>query len=85
MIFKVYKDGADTGDRIVVTDNEDAIQRLYCYIQLTESVWETDDRFLITEIKQTSNGVIIVELKIEQFEMDDEVQEISVWELVKDG
>jgi hypothetical protein len=87
MIFKVFKDGKDTGIRIANKNNETAIRDLDRHIsKLGADEWENDYRSIISEIATTQNGIVIVELRMEHFDMDesDEVQEIHVWELVKD-
>lgn len=87
MIFKVFKDGKDTGIRIANKNNETAIRDLDRHIsKLGADEWENDYRSIISEIATTQNGIVIVELRMEHFDMDesDEVQEIHVWELVKE-
>lgn len=87
MIFKVYKDGKDTGVYIANKNNETAIRDLDRHIsKLGTDEWEDDYRSIISEIATTQNGIVIVELRMEHFDMDesDEVQEIHVWELVKE-
>ena len=44
---------------------------------------ENDYRSIISEIKSTLTGMVIIELRMEHFDMQesDEVQEIHVWEL----
>ena len=88
MIFKVFKDGKDTGVRIANKNNETAIRDLDRHIsKLGTDEWEDDYRSIISEIATTQNGIVIVELRMEHFDMDesDEVQEIHIWELMKDG
>jgi hypothetical protein len=88
MIFKVYKDGEDTGVYIANKNNETAIRDLDRHIsKLGTDEWENDYRSIISEIATTQNGIVIVELRMEHFDMDesDEVQEIHIWELMKDG
>jgi hypothetical protein len=88
MIFKVFKDGKDTGVRIANKNNETAIRDLDRHIsKLGADEWENDYRSIISEIATTQNGIVIVELRMEHFDMDesDEVQEIHIWELMKDG
>lgn len=87
MIFKVYKDGEDTGVRIANKNNETAMRDLDRHIsKLGADEWEDDYRSIISEIATTQNGIVIVELRMKHFDMDesDEVQEIHVWELVKE-
>lgn len=87
MIFKVYKDGKDTGVYIANKNNETAIRDLDRHIsKLGADEWENDYRSVISEIKSTLTGMVIVELRMEHFDMQesDEVQEIHIWELVKD-
>ena len=87
MIFKVYKDGKDTGVRIANKNNETAIRDLDRHIsKLSVDEWEDDYRSIISEIKSTLTGMVIIELRMEHFDMQesDEVQEIHIWELVKD-
>ena len=85
MIFKVFKDGKDTGVRIANKNNETAIRDLDRHIsKLGADEWENDYRSIISEIKSTLTGMVIIELRIEHFEESDEVQEIHVWELVKE-
>ena len=87
MIFKVYKDGEDTGVYIANKNNETAIRDLDRHIsKLGTDEWENDYRSIISEIKSTLAGTIIVELRMEHFDMEesDEVQEIHVWELVEE-
>ena len=87
MIFKVYKDGEDTGVYIANKNNETAIRDLDRHIsKLGTDEWENDYRSIITEIKSTLTGMVIIELRMEHFDMQesDEVQEIHVWELVKE-
>lgn len=87
MIFKVYKDGEDTGVRVANKNNEAAMRDLDRHIsKLGADEWEDDYRSIISEIKSTTTGPVIVELRMEHFDMQesDEVQEINIWELVKD-
>lgn len=87
MIFKVFKDGKDTGVRIANKNNETAIRDLDRHIsKLGADEWENDYRSIISEIKSTLTGMVIIELRMEHFDMQesDEVQEIHVWELVKE-
>jgi hypothetical protein len=87
MIFKVYKDRKDTGVYIANKNNETAIRDLDRHIsKLGADEWENDYRSIITEIKSTLTGMVIIELRMEHFDMQesDEVQEIHIWELVKD-
>jgi len=87
MIFKVYKDGEDTGVYIANKNNETAIRDLDRHIsKLGADEWEDNYRSIISEIKSTLTGMVIVELRMEHFDMQesDEVQEIHIWELVKD-
>ena len=88
MIFKVYKDGKDTGVYITNKNDETAIRDLDRHIsKLGADEWEDDYRSIISEIKSTLTGMVIVELRMEHFDMNesDEVQEIHIWELMKDG
>ena len=85
MIFKVFKDGKDTGVRIANKNNETAIRDLDRHIsKLGADEWENDYRSIISEIKSTLTGMVIIELRMEHLEESDEVQEIHVWELVKE-
>ena len=85
MIFKVFKDGKDTGVRIANKNNETAIRDLDRHIsKLGADEWENDYRSIISEIKSTLTGMVIIELRMEHMEESDEVQEIHVWELVKE-
>ena len=88
MIFKVYKDGKDTGVYIANKNDETAIRDLDRHIsKLGADEWEDNYRSIISEIKSTLTGMVIVELRMEHFDMNesDEVQEIHIWELMKDG
>ena len=88
MIFKVYKDGKDTGVYIANKNDETAIRDLDRHIsKLGTDEWEDDYQSIISEIKSTLTGMVIVELRMEHFDMNesDEVQEIHIWELMKDG
>ena len=88
MIFKVFKDGKYTAVRVANKNNETAIRDLDRHIsKLGADEWENDYRSIISEIATTQNGIVIVELRMEHFDMDesDEVQEIHIWELMKDG
>ena len=88
MIFKVFKDGKYTGVRVANKNDETAIRDLDRHIsKLGADEWEDDYRSIISEIATTQNGIVIVELRMEHFDMDesDEVQEIHIWELMKDG
>ena len=52
MIFKVFKDGKDTGVRIANKNNETAIRDLDRHIsKLGADEWENDYRSIISEIK----------------------------------
>jgi len=85
MIFKVYKDGEDTGVYIANKNNETAIRDLDRHIsKLGTDEWENDYRSIISEIKSTLTGMVIIELRMEHFEESDEVQEIHIWELVEE-
>ncbi|WP_333641767.1 hypothetical protein [Mesotoga prima] len=87
MIFKVYKDGEDTGVYIANKNNETAIRDLDRHIsKLGTDEWEDDYRSIISEIKSTLAGTVIIELRMEHFDMQesDEVQEIHIWELVEE-
>ena len=87
MIFKVYKDGKDTGVYIANKNDETAIRDLDRHIsKLGADEWEDNYRSIISEIKSTLTGMVIIELRMEHFDMQesDEVQEIHIWELVKD-
>jgi len=87
MIFKVFKDGKDTGVRIANKNNETAIRDLDRHIsKLGTDEWEDDYRSIISEIKSTLAGTVIIELRMEHFDMQesDEVQEIHIWELVEE-
>ena len=87
MIFKVFKDGKDTGVYIANKNDETAIRDLDRHIsKLGADEWEDNYRSIISEIKSTLTGMVIVELRMEHFDMQesDEVQEIHMWELVKD-
>jgi len=87
MIFKVFKDGKDTGVYIANKNDETAIRDLDRHIsKLGADEWEDNYRSIISEIKSTLTGMVIVELRMEHFDMQesDEVQEIHIWELVKD-
>ena len=85
MIFKVFKDGKDTGVYIANKNNETAMRDLDRHIsKLGADEWENDYRSIISEIKSTLTGMVIIELRMEHMEESDEVQEIHVWELVKE-
>ena len=87
MIFKVFKDGKYTGVRVANKNNETAIRDLDRHIsKLGADEWENDYRSIISEIKSTLNGPVIVELMMEHFDMQesDEVQEIHIWEVKED-
>ena len=87
MIFKVFKDGKDTGVYIANKNDETAIRDLDRHIsKLGADEWEDNYRSIISEIKSTLTGMVIVELRMEHFDMQesDEVQQIHIWELVKD-
>lgn len=82
MIFKVYKDGKDTGVYIANKNNETAMRDLDRHIsKLGADEWENNYRSIISEIKSTLTGMVIIELRMEHMEESDEVQEIHVWEL----
>ena len=89
MIFRVFRDGEFTKTRIDASD-KDAMQKLDRHISATGfDEWEgaDDDKTIITEKCETCHGTVIVELRMEHFDMNesDEVQEIHIWELMKDG
>ena len=87
MIFKVYKDRKDTGVYIANKNNETAIRDLDRHIsKLGADEWENNYRSIISEIKSTLTGMVIVELRMEHFDMQesDEVQEIHIWEVKED-
>jgi hypothetical protein len=88
MIFKIFKNGIFTGNRINHDDpNKTKIHELDRHIsKLAADEWENDYRFTITEIKSTTFGLIIVEIRMEHFDMEesDEIDEINIWELVRD-
>ena len=86
MIFKVFKDGKDTGVYIANKNDETAIRDLDRHIsKLGADEWEDNYRSIISEIKSTLTGMVIVELR-EHFDMQesDEVQEIHIWEVKED-
>lgn len=88
MLFKIFKNGIFTGNRINHDDpNKTKIHELDRHIsKLAAAEWENDDRFTITEIKSTTSGFVIIEIRMEHFDMEesDEIDEINIWELVKD-
>ncbi|HBH87726.1 MAG TPA: hypothetical protein DDY17_09030 [Syntrophaceae bacterium] len=87
MIFKVYKDGKDTGVYIANKNDETAIRDLDRHIsKLGADEWEDNYRSIISEIKSTLTGMVIIELRMEHFDMQesDEVQEIHIWEVKED-
>ena len=88
MIFKIFKNGIFTGNHINHDDpNKTKIRELDRHIsKLAAAGWENDYRFTITEIKSTTFGLIIVEIRMEHFDMEesDEIDEINIWELVRD-
>lgn len=88
MLFKIFKNGTFTGDYINHDDpNKTKIGKLGRHISKLAAVeWENDDRFTTTEIKSTTFGLIIVEIRMEHLDMEesDEIDEINIWELVRD-
>ena len=88
MLFKIFKNGTFTGDYINHDDpNKTKIGKLDRHISKLAMVeWENDYRFTITEIKSTTFGLIIVEIRMEHLDMEesDEIDEINIWELVGD-
>lgn len=87
MIFKVFKDGKDTGVYIANKNDETAIRDLDRHIsKLGADEWEDNYRSIISEIKSTLTGMVIIELRMEHFDMQesDEVQEIHIWEVKED-
>ena len=84
MIFKVFKDGKDTGVYIANKNDETAIRDLDRHIsKLGADEWEDNYRSIISEIKSTLTGMVIVELSFDMQESD-EVQEIHIWEVKED-